>query len=247
LIAKKRALQDRLAEQRQAIITQAVTKGMNPAAPMKDSGVEWLGQVPAHWKVWPLKRVVSCSTYGVSASLEPSGDVAILRMGNLQGGELDFGDLRYLDHVEPGLMIKTRDVIFNRTNSLDLVGKAAIYRGNYEGDLSLASYLVLFRFDERYDPDFANYVMGTDVLMSFGRTLALPSIGQANLNPNRYAAISFPVPPIEEQLDIAAHIATHLARLSDSEEATVASIGHLIEYRAALITAAVTGQIEELR
>jgi type I restriction enzyme S subunit len=247
LIAKKQALVDRLVEKRQAIITQAVTKGLNPGAPMKDSGIDWLGQIPAHWDVWPLKRVIATSTYGVSASLEPSGEVAILRMGNLQNGELDFAELRYLDQVDPGLLLKARDVIFNRTNSLDLVGKAAIYRGNYDGQLSLASYLVLFRFDKRYDPDFANYVMGADVLMSLARTLALPSIGQANLNPNRYAAISFPVPPVEEQIEIAAHIATQLNRLSDSEKAINTSIEQLIEYRSALITAAVTGQIEALR
>jgi type I restriction enzyme, S subunit len=247
LIEKKRSLLDRLAEKRQAIITQAVTKGLNPGTQMKDSGIDWLGQMPAHWKVWPLKRVIATAAYGVSASLEPTGEVAILRMGNLQKGELDFTDLRYLDQVETDLLIKARDVIFNRTNSLDLVGKAAIYRGNYEGQLSLASYLVLFRFDERYDPEFANYVMGADVLMSLARTLALPSIGQANLNPSRYAAISFPVPPLVEQRDIARYLACQLARLSDSESQIGSSIERLSEFRSALITAAVNGQIEALQ
>lgn len=247
LIEKKRALLDRLAEKRQAIITQAVTKGINPAAPMKDSGIDWLGQIPAHWEVWALKRVLVTSIYGVSASLEPTGNVAILRMGNLQNGELDFSDLRYLDEIEAGLLLKNRDVIFNRTNSLDLVGKAAIYRGNYDGDLSLASYLVLFRFDHRYDPDFANYVMSTSVLMALGRTLALPSIGQANLNPNRYAAIKFPIPPIDEQLAIVGYIAKQLTALSETEGKVAGSISKLTECRSALITAAVIGQIEGLR
>jgi type I restriction enzyme S subunit len=168
-------------------------------------------------------------------------------MGNLQNGELDFTDLRYLNEIDAGLLLKPRDVVFNRTNSLDLVGKAGIYRGNYDGQLSLASYLVLFRFDDRYDPEFANYAMSADVLMALGRTLALPSIGQANLNPNRYAAIDFPVPPIEEQIEIAAHIADQLAMLSAAEGQITASIAKLAEYRSALITSAVTGQIEGLR
>ena len=247
LIASKHSLLERLAEKRQAVVTQGVTKGLNPAAQMKDSGIDWLGQIPAHWNVWPLKRVISTSTYGVSASLEPTGNVAILRMGNLQNGELDFADLRYLDEVDAGLLLEPRDVVFNRTNSLDLVGKAAIYRGNYDGQLSLASYLVLFRFDDRYDPEFANYVMSADVLMALGRTLALPSIGQANLNPNRYAAIEFPVPPMDEQIEIAAHIAGHLALLSEAEGQITASIAKLAEYRSALITSAVSGQIEGFR
>ncbi|NVN05739.1 restriction endonuclease subunit S [Asaia spathodeae] len=247
LIEKKRALLERLAEKRQAIITQAVTKGLNPAAPMKDSGIDWLGLIPAHWEVGPLKRYLAESLYGVSASLQPTGEVAILRMGNLQDGELDFSDLRFLDQVESTLLLKTQDVVFNRTNSLDLVGKAAIYRDDYEGALSLASYLVIFRFDDRYDPEFANYVMGTNVLMALGRTLALPSIGQANLNPNRYAAISFPVPPLAEQKAIATYIADQLAQLKVLETQIRASVEKLTGYRSALITAAVTGQIDGLR
>lgn len=247
LIAKKQALLDRLAEKRTSIITQAVTKGLNPAAPMKDSGIDWLGQIPAHWEVWPLKRYLAQSLYGVSASLEPTGEVAILRMGNLQDGELDFSDLRFLDEVDASILLEAEDLVFNRTNSLDLVGKAAIYRGNYEGALSLASYLVLFRFDARYDPNYANYVMGTNVLMALGRTLALPSIGQANLNPSRYAAIRFPVPPSPEQKEIASYISGQLEALKETEAQIRASIGKLAEYRSALITSAVTGQIEGLR
>jgi type I restriction enzyme S subunit len=247
LIEKKRALLDRMAEKRQAIITQAVTKGLNPAIPLKDSGIDWLGPIPKHWEVWPLKRYLAESLYGVSASLDPTGEVAILRMGNLRDGELDFSDLRFLPQVETAILLKARDVVFNRTNSLDLVGKAAIYRGDYEGALSLASYLVVFRFDNRYDPEFANYIMGTNVLMALGRILALPSIGQANLNPNRYAAISFPVPPLAEQREIAIYIAEQLARLKEIETQIRASLTKLTEYRSALITAAVTGEIEGFR
>lgn len=247
LIEKKQRLLERLAEKRQAIITQAVTKGLNPSVPMKDSGIDWLGQIPAHWNVWPLKRVIATSKYGVSASLEPIGEVAILRMGNLQDGELDFGDLRYLDDIDRALLLNPDDVIFNRTNSLDLVGKSAIFRGNYEGKLSLASYLVLFRFDERYDPAFANYAMNAEVLLSFARTLALPSIGQANLNPSRYAAISFPVPPRPEQSAIVEHIDHQLNSIRGIETAISTSIKQLVEYRSTLITVAVTGGIEGLQ
>ena len=88
LIEKKRELVDRLAEKRQALITRAVTKGLNPDAPMKPSGIEWLGDIPAHWKLLPLKRVLASSTYGISAPLEPSGEIAVLRMGNLVDGEI---------------------------------------------------------------------------------------------------------------------------------------------------------------
>ena len=116
LIEKKHTLLDRLAEKRQALVTRAVTKGLNPDATMKPSGIDWLGDIPAHWDVLPLKRVLSNSTYGISASLEPSGEIAVLRMGNLIDGEVDFGDLRFLDQVDKDLLLDRNDVIFNRTN-----------------------------------------------------------------------------------------------------------------------------------
>ena len=206
LIEKKRELLDRLAEKRQALITRAVTKGLNAQTPKKPSGIDWLGDIPAHWEVLPLKRVLASSTYGISASLEPSGEIAVLRMGNLVDGEIDFGDVRFLDEIDEDLLLDPNDVVFNRTNSLDLVGKASIFRGSPSFPVSLASYLVRFRFTERYNPEYANYVMGTQELMALGRTLAVPSIGQANLNPSRYALIEFPIPPKEEQSEIVAHL-----------------------------------------
>ena len=247
LIEKKRELLNRLAEKRQAFITRAVTKGLNAQAPMKPSGIDWIGNIPAHWEVLPLKRVLASSTYGISASLEPSGKVAVLRMGNLVDGEIDFGDLRFLDEIDEDLLLDLNDVVFNRTNSLDLVGKASIFRGSPSFPVSLASYLVRIRFTERYNPEYANYVMGTQGLMSLGRTLALPSIGQANLNPSRYALIEFPIPPKEEQSEIVGHL---VDKTNESDQITVRvsqSIGSLAEYRSALITATVTGQLAELR
>ena len=247
LIEKKRALLDRLAEKRQALITRAVTKGLNAQTPKKPSGIDWLGDIPAHWEVLPLKRVLASSTYGISASLEPSGEIAVLRMGNLVDGEIDFGDVRFLDEIDEDLLLDPNDVVFNRTNSLDLVGKASIFRGSPSFPVSLASYLVRFRFTERYNPEYANYVMGTQELMALGRTLALPSIGQANLNPSRYALIKFPIPPKEEQSEIVAHLVDNSNEINQIEVQVSQSIESLVEYRSALITAAVTGQLAELR
>ena len=247
LIEKKRELFDRLAEKRQALITRAVTKGINPDAPMKPSGIDWIGDIPAHWEVLPLKRVLASSTYGISASLEPSGEIAVLRMGNLVDGEIDFGDLHFLDEIDEDLLLDLNDVVFNRTNSLALVGKASIFRGSPSFPVSLASYLVRFRFTERYNPEYANYVMGTQVLMSLGRTLALPSIGQANLNPSRYALIEFPIPPKEEQSEIVAHLVDKTNEINQIAVQVSQSIESLAEYRSALMTAAVTGQLAELR
>nr|WP_321512950.1 restriction endonuclease subunit S [uncultured Pseudodesulfovibrio sp.] len=247
LIEKKRELLDRLAEKRQALITQAVTKGLNPDAPMKPSGIEWLGDIPEHWDVFPLKRVLTDSTYGISASLEPAGEVVILRMGNLVDGIIDYSDLKFLDEIDDGLLLQPRDVVFNRTNSLDLVGKTSLFMGNADSPVSFASYLVRFRFDERYLPEYANYVMGTESLLALVRTFALRSIGQANLNPSRYSMTIFPVPPLGEQEEIVTKLDYENDRISVAVENISKSICALEEYRSALITSAVTGQIEALK
>lgn len=247
LIKKKRTLLDRLAEKRQALITCAVTKGLNPDAPMRPSGVDWLGDIPAHWEVLPLKRVLHSSTYGISASLEPVGEVAVLRMGNLVDGEVDLSDSRYLDGVNESLLLEQGDVVFNRTNSLDLVGKASIFRGSESLPVSFASYLVRFRFGSRYVPEYANFVMGVDDLLKLARALALPSIGQANLKPSRYAMIEFPVPPVIEQEEIAEYLADRINKINSIREAVIRSVEQLAEYRRVLITYAVTGQVGGLQ
>ncbi len=247
LIEKKRALLERLAEKRQALITRAVTKGLKPDAPMKPSGIDWLGDIPEHWEVLPLKRVLRSSTYGLSASLEPAGKVAVLRMGNLVDGEVDLSDIKYLDEVDESLLLWPGDVIFNRTNSLDLVGKSSIFRGADDLPVSFASYLVRFRFGKKYFPEYANFVMGVDDLLKIARALALPSIGQANLNPSRYAQIDFPVPPVSEQEEIANYLIEHIEGINHISKTIIRSIEQLVRYRSALITSAVTGQIEGLQ
>lgn len=246
LIEKKRALLDRLAEKRQALIIRAVTRGLNPDAPLKDSGIDWLGKVPAHWEVWSLKRYLTESQYGISEALSEAGEVAILRMGNIQNLGIDLTELKFVDEVAPFLLLQEKDVLFNRTNSIDLVGKSAIYNGTYKGALSFASYLARFRFDARYLPEFANFVFGTEQLLEYARTMAFRAIGQANLNPTRFAEIAVPVPPVEEQQVIIDFLTPHGEQTEAATSQITASIEKLTEYRAALVTAAVTGKIKAL-
>ena len=119
LIEKKQQLLERLAEKRQAIITQAVTKGLNPSAPMKDSGIDWLGQIPVHWRALPLKRLKKYLTSGSRDWAEYYSDEGdnFLRMTNVTKGgvEIDRTDLRKvkLDGVFEG----TRDRKSTRLNS----------------------------------------------------------------------------------------------------------------------------------
>lgn len=89
--------------------------------------------------------------------------------------------------------------------------------------------------------------MGTEVLLTLARTLALPSIGQANLSPSRYALIEFPVPPIPEQQQIVEHLVQQTTRINEIRNQVTKSIQQLSEYRGALITSAVTGRLEGIQ
>jgi type I restriction enzyme S subunit len=121
-------------------------------------------------------------------------------MGNIQDGKLDFSDLKYCsvdDEIE-GLMLEPGDLLFNRTNSPELVGKSAVYRADEPA--SFASYLIRVRFDSRAAlPEFINYWLNS----AWGRTWAqlakTDGVSQSNINGSKLALMPVPLPPIDEQ------------------------------------------------
>ena len=244
LITKKETLLKKLAEKRTALISQAVTKGCDRAAPMKDSGIEWLGEIPAHWRIMHLKRALSSSDYGISDNLSASGIHPVLRMGNLQNEEITMDDVKYIDKVDPLLILKPNDILFNRTNSLDLVGKVALFRGSDKFEVTFASYLVRFRTNELADPEYLVFFLGREEVQKKASSMAWRAIGQANLNPNRYGYLEICLPPIKEQREILSYLKEKLNDLQQPIRKVQIAIVKLKEYRTALITNAVTGKID---
>lgn len=244
LIKKKNELLERLGEKRIAVITQAVTQGLNPAAPMRDSGIPWFGQVPSHWEVCHIKRKFQSTDYGISESLESEGAVAILRMGNIENGKVVLDDLKFLDEVPANLVLRPGDLLYNRTNSLDLIGKVGIFAGGAHGEVSFASYLVRIRTESSCVPKYFAYMLNTEGMLGVARSNAFIAIGQCNLNPSRYGQIRAAIPPRSEQEEIVAHLDSETAKLDKLGLKTQAAIDRLTEYRTALITAATTGVID---
>lgn len=244
LTAAKQRLLDLLAEKRRAIVAKAVMRGLNPATPLHPSGIDCLGDIPAHWEACHLKRVLARLDYGTSDATDVVGSIAILRMGDIRDGELDFSKLAYLAQVEDGLLLQEGDLVFNRTNSLDQIGKVALFRGNVDFPVSFASYLVRLRCEKTVLPEYLNWVLNSSYALAWARAEALPSIGQANLNPNRYGYLPIALPPLAEQQAITKHLAESVTRLDGIRAATEHSITLLKERRGALIAAAVTGQID---
>ena len=244
LVAEKERLLDLLAEKRRALITRAVTRGLDPNVPFRDSGIPWLGEIPAHWTQSHLKRVLASMDYGISVSVETSGNVAVLRMGDIQDGEIDYSKIGYVDEVDGALLLQPGDLVFNRTNSLDQIAKVALFRGETDYPVSFASYFVRFRCSPAVLPEFLNWLLNSAYPLAWGRAQALPATGQANLNPSRYGYLPISMPSISEQEGIVQYISNWASRIDAVRAETRQTIELLEQRRSALISAAVTGLLE---
>ena len=209
-------------------------------ASLNDGAAVW----PEGWRAMRLRRCLSEIDYGIGEASSPTGAVAVLGMGNVDDhGHVESEPAGYVESVDPRLLLRTGDLLFNRTNSLVKVGKLGIVR-HLPQPTTFASYLVRLRVTADVVPQYLNYMLNTDELLGLARSMALPSIGQANLNPSRYSELRIALPSIEEQR----LIVTELDDERDRVEALATRLDHQVallqERRQALITAAVTGELD---
>ena len=241
-VETKRKQLETLDALRKSIIQKAVTQGLNAKVKMKDSGVEWLGPIPAHWRAQKLKRVFAEVDYGISQSTEQEGTYAVLKMGNIVRGEIVFTKIEFVEEVEEGLILETNDLLFNRTNSLDQVAKVGIFRGVKADNVTYASYLVRLRANHKNHPGFLNHLLNAEVFLGLARKMAIPSVQQANLNPTRYCRLEIPVPPLGEQIQIADFLEQRCKQIKAIEQRLTAQLTTLTAYRKSLIHECVTGK-----
>ncbi len=256
LIATKRTLLERLGEKRQAIIDQAVTRGLNPFASIKDSGIDWLGAIPSHWTVETLGRSLVRIEQGWSPQCEErqkaTAEWGVLRSGCVNGGIFRADDHKALPaDVTPrtDLEVQPGDLLLCRASgSVDLIGSAAVI-SSCPPRLMFSDKTYRIRTQSgRVSPDFlalslkSTYMRDQIVLSVSGAEGLANNIPQSAVK--RYWFVR---PPFHEQLLITSTIATSLATLEQGTRSIGSSIELAQEYRSALITAAVTGQIEGLR
>lgn len=159
------------------------------------------------WRPHKFGDFVVKSFYGTSASTSETGQYPVLRMGNMGDGGLDFSNLVYID-LDPeefeSFRLQKGDILLNRTNSRDLVGKISIFDRDLE--CITGSYIVSFRLDEnRIDPWFCNLMLNTQMQQSRIKLLATPSVSQANINPTTFrTGLDIAIPKLAEQRRIAA-------------------------------------------
>jgi restriction endonuclease S subunit len=249
LVAAKERVLGLLAEKRRALITRAVTRGLDPRAPLRDSGIPWLGEIPAHWVALRLKFLsAEPLAYGAneSASDDDPSHPRFVRITDInEDGHLREDTFRSLPpETAAPYLLKDSDILFARSGAT--VGKVFLYQSSW-GTACFAGYLIRLRCDSKV------------VLPSFVYAFAQsePYWGQVgegtiqatiqNFSAERYGDLAIAVPPLEEQQQIIAHIGEQSVHLDAVRSSTERTIILLKERRAALIAAAVTGQIDVKR
>lgn len=249
LIAQQQRLIELLKEKRQAVISHAVTKGLNPTATMKDSGVEWLGQVPEHWQCVPFGLLVSRADLGGNylGGQEENG-IPFLKMGNLGRGCIVLDKLECLEEgssFDDAHRLSMGDFLFNTRNSLDLVGKVAVWHDELEFALYNSNLLrVRFKKDFVSSPDFMGFVFNSSGALGWLALLAKGTTSVAAIYYKDLRSMVVPIPPVDEQNAISSFISKCLSRLDTLEKKAIQSINLMNERRTALISAAVTGKID---
>ena len=166
-------------------------------------------------------------------------------MGNIQDGRLDITSLKYLplDHPEfPELLLSAGDLLFNRTNSAELVGKAAVF-GSEVLPCSYASYLIAVRLSNSFLSEFASAFINSTYGKTWVKSVKVQQVGQANINGTKLAALSLPLPPLAEQEEAIRALTSKLACAFDGERALRDSLKQLIAQRHNILRAAFTGQL----
>lgn len=243
LIEKQRRLIELLKEKRQAVISHAVTKGLNPKTPMKDSGVEWLGEVPAHWNIPKLANQASRIGDGLHGApqYQDGTEIYFINGNNLIDGEIVIGisakEVPRLEYEKNYINLNRSTVLLSINGTIGnvalykeekvILGKSAAYI-NCLGSL-LSEYLMLFLQSENSRRYYEQEVTGTTIF---------------NLSLNSIRKIKVPIPPRSEQAEIVDFCARQKSKYATLVERASSAINLMQERRTALISAAVTGKID---
>jgi len=250
LIRRKEGLLKLLAEQRATLITRAVTRGLNAATPLQESGVLWLGQVPTHWQVKRLKFALAGIEQGWSPQCDAypaeEGEWGVMKVGCVNGDVFDPTENKRLPvELEPRFAyeLKIGDVLVSRANTLELVGSAAIVH-ILPTRLLLCDKLYRLEVQPEVDKEFLVYMLRSKVArVQYEREATGTSGSMQNIGQDTILNLQFALPPLSEQHEIVVAINKGNERLDKMTDITNREIAKLREYRAALITAAVTGRI----
>lgn len=244
LIEKQQQLIELLKEKRQAVISHAVTKGLDPNVPMKDSGVEWLGEVPEHWNMAPVRRylVEHRQGYYTTESYVDEG-LKLLRITDLRDlGEINISNCPMVNESDTTHLFKLQkgDVVFARTGG---AGSFGVITEDYE-NLIYASYLIRFRFMNKiFEPDYLRFLFQSDSFQLSVKQNIHGGVNQ-NIHAEDIKNTVICAPSLSEQKEIIEYLENQCLLFENLIYKASYSVKLMQERRTALISSAVTGKID---
>ena len=249
LIEKKQELLDRLAEKRQALITRAVTKGLDADAPMKPSGSDWFGDIPVHWGIQRLDRLTEPGRpirYGiVLPGPHVDNGVPIIKGGDVRPDRLKLHSLsrttHEIDAAHSKSRLRTGDIVYSIRGSF---GDVELLPPELDG-INLTQDAARIAPNKEVDREWLLLTLKSDaVLVQLAAGAIGATIKGINIRDLRRAIL--PLPPRAEQVTLRSWLSSKVTEIDRLSDSVLKSSILLKEYRTALVTAAVTGQFEEL-
>ena len=242
LIEQTRASIEEYKKLKQSVITQAVTKGVRGPRPMKDSGVEWIGEIPEDWEITKFKKLGKCRNGLTYAPQDQCGEegTLVLRSSNIQNGKLVFDDCVFVNkHISEELMVHPNDILIcSRNGSAKLIGKNAIIPEGLTA--SFGAFMMIYRCKS---PQYLQYVLSSHIFSYYLGTFLTVSVNQ--LTGKSFDNIQFPYPDREEeQNEIINFLDKKCLEIDKLIESKQQLLTELETYKKSLIYEYVTGKKE---
>ena len=236
---------------KQAVITQAVTKGVRGEREMKDSGVEWIGEIPKEWRKTQLRHCATIKS-GITLGKSYSKDTVLierpyLRVANVQGGYVDLNDLATIQ-VTPDEDLKYKlhsgDVLMTEGGDRDKLGRGCVWHGEIEPCLHQNHVFAVQTNETILLPEFLEYLTASDVGRSYFDVTAIKTTNLACTSSSKVLAFTIPLPSIEEQIEIVSFIKKRSLELNKLIMKKELLVQELESYKKSLIYEVVTGKWE---
>ena len=250
LVRAKQKLIGLLEEQKQAIIHRAVTLGLDPDVPLKDSGVEWLGKVPEHWEVTRLKNLANVHTgltLGKVYKDIETKSYPYLRVANVQTGRVDLQEIKHIDvplKEAIGAALESQDVLVTEGGDIDKLGRGCIWRNEIPGCLHQNHVFSVRCHQHLLDPEFLVGLMSSQHGRNYFQQTGKQTTNLASTNSTTLRAFPIMLPPLAEQKVILDAIKKQNQKLDTTIDHAHREIELLNEYRTRLVADVVTGKLD---
>jgi type I restriction enzyme S subunit len=248
LVEKKQQFIELLEERRSALISHAVTKGLDPDVPMKDSGIDWIGEIPEHWDTIRIKHVTyvkgRIGWHGLRSDEFIDEGPFLVTGTDFVNGRINWDSCYHISKnrydQDSYIQLKENDLLITKDGT---IGKVALVKG-LKSEATLNSGIFVTRpLSNNYITDFMYWVLNSEVFTAFFEYMSNGTTIQ-HLYQNVFNEFAFPIPSLQEQQAIADYIDRETSQIDTLIEKTEQSIKYLKEYRTALISSAVTGKID---